>query len=154
MKKNKGIEIKTTGDLMISDAYKDIISPYVKVVTAINNIDDITEVKLASEGTFTVTATGSNGTYSYTYPATTYSYTYPATTISSIPGMWQLPPEEDDYLDGLEESLKDGESELHIANTTFNQYRNEIMDLLLKYKYVLYKDPMGNLNYKEIRKIS
>ena len=147
MKKNKDTEIKTTGDLMISDAYKDIISPYVKVATAINNIDDITEVKLASEGTFTVTATGSNGTYSYTYPA---SIQQPINTI----GLWQVQPEEDTYLDDLEESLKDGESELHIANTTFNRYRNEIMDLLLKYKYALYKDPMGNLNYKGIKKIS
>ena len=147
MKKNKGIEIETTGDLMISDAYKDIISPYVKVAATSNNTDDITELKLSSDGTYTVTATGFNGTYSYTYPA---SIQQPINTI----GLWQVQPEEDTYLDDLEERLKDGESELHIANTTFNPYRHEIMDLLLKYKYALYKDPMGNLNYKGIKKIS
>ena len=162
MKKKKDIvnpyleyePVEITNRLEPFDAYTDIVSPFYinpepPCLTNVNT-DGVSEVKMNKDGTYTITLTTDSGvTCSYAYPATTG-----ATTISSIPGMWQLPPEEDDYLDDLEESLKDGESELHIANATFNRYRNEIMDLLLKYKYALYKDPMGNLNYKGIRKIS
>lgn len=126
------------------DAYTDLISPYVKLEPI--NIDtqestdidtlkqncidtlkqsgiqddiEVDALNISSDNpyTYTIHASGDNGTYTYTYTPITTTQEYQYNDINTL-GLWAIPPE-DDYLTELEARLKSGEDSIYIYNGSY-----------------------------------